>query len=181
MAIFAISMPLRCRWSRCEPVVGGPEQETPAIPAYRAAPRLRSTSRRCRWVSRSIPASMKRRLLALSLSGKPLLSRLLSGSGVDDPDAYFFEHYACGSERNYTNYCNPGLEKMYEQQSIEPDQTKRKQLVWEIDRRLQEDAARPMIFNYRLGTCRSPVVHGITIMVNSLFNGWRFEDAWLGQ
>jgi hypothetical protein len=27
----------------------------------------------------------------------------LSGSGVDDPDAYFFEHYACGSEHNYTN------------------------------------------------------------------------------
>ena len=47
----------------------------------------------------------------------------LSGSGVDDPDAYFFEHYACGSERNYTNYCNPELEKMYEQQSIEPDRT----------------------------------------------------------
>ncbi|HMD66161.1 MAG TPA: ABC transporter substrate-binding protein [Stellaceae bacterium] len=105
----------------------------------------------------------------------------LSGSGVDDPDAYFFEHYACGSERNYTNYCNPELEKMYVQQSIETDQTKRKQLVWEIDRRLTEDAARPMIFNYRLGTCRSPAVHGITIMVNSLFNGWRFEDAWLGQ
>ena len=36
----------------------------------------------------------------------------LSGSGVDDPDAYFYEHYACGSERNYTNYCNPELEKM---------------------------------------------------------------------
>jgi peptide/nickel transport system substrate-binding protein len=105
----------------------------------------------------------------------------LSGSGVDDPDAYFFEHYACGSERNYTNYCNPELEKMYEQQSMETDQTKRKQLVWEIDRRLQEDAARPMIFDYRLGTCRSRAVHGVTIMVNSLFNGWRFEDAWLGQ
>jgi hypothetical protein len=35
----------------------------------------------------------------------------LSGSGVDDQDAYFYEHYACGSERNYTNYCNPELEK----------------------------------------------------------------------
>src|ERR1700731_1720511 len=69
----------------------------------------------------------------------------LSGSGVDDPDAYFFEHYACGSERNYTNYCNPELEKMYERKSIEPDQEKRKKLVWEIDRRLQEDAARPLI------------------------------------
>jgi hypothetical protein len=38
-----------------------------------------------------------------------------------------------------------------------------------------------MIFNYRLGTCRSSAAHGTTIMVNSLFNGWRFEDAWLDQ
>src|SRR5437016_11151461 len=105
----------------------------------------------------------------------------LSGSGVDDPDAYFYEHYACGSERNYTNYCNPELEKMYEQQSIEADQDKRKKLVWEIDRRLTEDGARPIIFNYRLGTCRYPQVHGVTIMVNSVFNGWRFENARLGQ
>jgi peptide/nickel transport system substrate-binding protein len=36
-----------------------------------------------------------------------------------------------------------------------------------------------MIFNYRLATCHYPRVRGITIMVNSLFNGWRFEDAWL--
>jgi peptide/nickel transport system substrate-binding protein len=77
----------------------------------------------------------------------------LSGSGVDDPDAYFYEHYACGSERNYTNYCNPELEKMYEQQSVEPSQEKRKKLVWEIDRQLQEDTARPIIYQYRLGTC----------------------------
>ncbi|MGE0259709.1 MAG: ABC transporter substrate-binding protein, partial [Alphaproteobacteria bacterium] len=60
-----------------------------------------------------------------------MLAANLSGSGVDDPDAYFCEHYACGSERNYTNYCNAELEKMYEQQSREPDQEKRKQIVWE--------------------------------------------------
>jgi len=108
-----------------------------------------------------------------------MLGANLSGSGVDDPDAYFFEHYACGSERNYTGYCNQELEKMFVQQSEERDQDKRRKLVWEIDRQLQEDAARPMIFNYRLATCRYPRVHGITIMVNSLFNGWRFEDAWL--
>jgi peptide/nickel transport system substrate-binding protein len=105
----------------------------------------------------------------------------LSGSGVDDPDAYFYEHYACGSERNYTNYCNPELEKMYDQQSVEADQEKRKKLVWEIDRRLQEDAARPMVYQYDLATCRYPRVHGVTVMVNSIFNGWRFEDTWLDQ
>jgi peptide/nickel transport system substrate-binding protein len=83
-----------------------------------------------------------------------MLGANLSGSGVDDPDAYFFEHYACGSERNYTNYCNPELEKMYEQQSMERDQDKRKKLVWEVDRRLQEDAARPLGRNLMEGRAR---------------------------
>ena len=61
------------------------------------------------------------------------------GVGADDPDAQFYENYACGSQRNYTGYCNPDLQKMFEQQSMEADQEKRKRLVWEIDRRLQED------------------------------------------
>ena len=103
----------------------------------------------------------------------------LSGSGADDPDAYFYEHYACGSERNYTNYCNPELEKQFEQQSMEADPGKRAKLVWEIDKKLQEDGARPIIFHYHGGTCRWPRVHGITVMTNSIFNGWRFDDAWL--
>jgi hypothetical protein len=46
---------------------------------------------------------------------------------------------------------------------------------------LQEDAARPIIYQYRLGTCHYPRVHGITVMVNNLLNGWRFEEAWLDQ
>jgi len=105
----------------------------------------------------------------------------LTGSGVDDPDAYFFEHYACGSERNYTNYCNPELEKMYVQQSEETDQDKRKKLVWEIDRRLTEDGARPIVYRYDLATCHYPRVHGVTTMVNSIFNSWRFDEAWLDK
>jgi peptide/nickel transport system substrate-binding protein len=103
----------------------------------------------------------------------------LTGSGVDDPDAYFFEHYACGSERNYTNYCNPELEKLYVKQSEEPDQEKRKKLVWEIDKKLTEDGARPILYRYALATCHYPRVHNVTTQVNSIFNAWRFEDAWL--
>ncbi|MGE5271535.1 MAG: ABC transporter substrate-binding protein [Thiohalocapsa sp.] len=103
----------------------------------------------------------------------------LTGSGVDDPDAYFYEHYACGSQRNYTNYCNPELEKLYEKQSMEPDFEKRKHLVWEIDKKLTEDGARPILYRYDLGTCWYKRVHGLTVMVNSIFNGWRFEDVWL--
>jgi hypothetical protein len=47
-----------------------------------------------------------------------------------------------------------------------------------LERSTSQDKLR---LNPRKATCRSPAVHGITIMVNSLFNGWRFEDAWLGQ
>jgi peptide/nickel transport system substrate-binding protein len=92
-----------------------------------------------------------------------------------------YENYACGSQRNYTGYCNPELQKMFDQQSMETDQEKRKQLVWEIDRRLQEDQARPVIYHLRFATCWQPRVKGLRMMVNSVFNGWRFEDVWLDE
>jgi ABC-type transport system substrate-binding protein len=37
----------------------------------------------------------------------------LSGSAVDDPDVTFFEGYACGSLRNYNNYCNLELTRLF--------------------------------------------------------------------
>jgi peptide/nickel transport system substrate-binding protein len=103
----------------------------------------------------------------------------LTGNAVDDPDQNFYENYACGSERNVTDYCNKDLEKLFDQQSRETDLEKRKKLVWEIDRKLQEDMARPIIYHQRAATCWWPRVHGLTIMVNSSYNGWRFEDVWL--
>jgi peptide/nickel transport system substrate-binding protein len=102
-------------------------------------------------------------------------------SAVDDPDEQFYENYTCGSERNYTGYCNRGLEELFDQQSMETDQEKRKKLVWEIDKKLQEDGARPIISHNRNATCWQPHVKGLTMMVNSLFNGWRFEDVWLDK
>src|SRR6202171_5238321 len=103
----------------------------------------------------------------------------LTGVGADDPDAQFYENYACGSQRNYTGYCNPDLQKLFDQQSMEADQEKRKRLVWEIDRRLQEDQARPIVYHLRFATCWQPRVRGLRMMVNSVFNGWRFEDVWV--
>jgi peptide/nickel transport system substrate-binding protein len=105
----------------------------------------------------------------------------LTAAAVDDPDQQFFENYACGAERNITGYCNPELEKEFVRQSVETDPEKRKELVWQIDRRLQEDGARPIIFHYRAASCRWPHVKGLTIMVNSIYNGWRFEDVWLDK
>jgi peptide/nickel transport system substrate-binding protein len=105
----------------------------------------------------------------------------LGASGVDDPDQQFYQNYACGSALNVTGYCNKEMERLFDRQSMEADQQKRKELVWEIDRRLQQEGARPIIFYYSAATCHQPYVKGLTIMVNSIYNGWRMEDVWLDR
>ena len=44
-----------------------------------------------------------------------------------------------------------------------------------------QDAVRPMIYYMRGGTCWRPEVKNMTIMVNSIYNGWRMEDVWLDR
>jgi peptide/nickel transport system substrate-binding protein len=102
-------------------------------------------------------------------------------SGVDDPDQMYYENYVCGAARNYTGYCSPELDKLVNQQSMEANPQKRKEIVWQIERKLAEAAVRPVLF-YPVGaTCREPWVKGLTIMTNSIYNEWRMEDVWLDK
>ena len=71
------------------------------------------------------------------------------------------------------------LKDLFHRQSRETDQARRKELVWDIDTKLQEERARPVIFHTRGATCWHPRVKGLTTMVNSMVNGWRMEDGWL--
>src|SRR5262249_16752345 len=64
---------------------------------------------------------------------------------VDDPDGNMVENYSCNSERNYTQYCNAEVDKLLAAQSRELDKEKRKKIVWDIERILVEDAARPVV------------------------------------
>ncbi|HEX4615327.1 MAG TPA: ABC transporter substrate-binding protein [Stellaceae bacterium] len=103
------------------------------------------------------------------------------GTAVDDPDVYFSQNYVCSSARNYMGYCDKEFDKMVEQQSMEPDPGKRKKLAWDADYKLQQDLARPIIYHLRAATCWQPEVKGLTMMTNSQYNGWRFEDVWLDK
>ena len=102
------------------------------------------------------------------------------GNGVDDPDQTYWENYVCGS-RTYMDYCNKEVDALVTQQSQERDQAKRKLIAWEIDKKLTNDAVRPMLYYLRSGTCMRPAVKNMTIMVNSIYNGWRMEDVWLAK
>ena len=71
-----------------------------------------------------------------------------------------FENYLCGSERNYTGYCNPELEKLFHQQSMMTDQDAAAEAGLGDRRKLQEDGARPVIYHGQGGTCWWPHVKG---------------------
>jgi len=119
------------------------------------------------------PAKVAKKQYAVGLN--------LTGAGVDDPDVQFYENYVCKSIRNYSGYCNHAIDVLIDQQSQETDTAKRKQLVWQIDKQLQEDVARPIIMHLIGATCWWPQVKNLTPMVNSIYNGWRMEDVWLDK
>ena len=105
----------------------------------------------------------------------------LTAAGLDDPDVNFYENYACGSERNYTKYCNPEVDALIEEQSRETDLSKRKGLVWTIERKLAEDVARPIISQNVTGLCWQPYVKNFRLHHNNIYNNWRFDDVWLDR
>jgi peptide/nickel transport system substrate-binding protein len=101
-----------------------------------------------------------------------------SGPG---PDPTLDQFFGCGSSVNWDGYCNPEVDKMIEQQSMEGDPARRKQILWAIERKLAEDVARPIIFHNRSATCWQPYVKGPTMMVDSITNSNRQEDWWLDK
>jgi peptide/nickel transport system substrate-binding protein len=105
----------------------------------------------------------------------------LTGAAVDDPDSMLKENYACGSENNFAKYCDAQVEELLDRQSHEADAGKRKALVWEIERRLAEDAANPIIHHNVGYGCWHPHLKGYVQRENDIYSNWRSEDVWLDK
>ncbi len=54
-------------------------------------------------------------------------------------------------------------------------------MVWQIERMLNDDLARPVIYHDRAATCWWPYVKGFVGHENSIYNNWRFEYVWLDK
>ena len=105
----------------------------------------------------------------------------VTGVSVDDPDGNIVENYSCKSERNYTQYCNAEVDKLLAAQSRELDKEKRRKIVWDIERLLVDDAARPNIISNVAVNCWQPYVRNYNPHDNSQYNSLRFEDVWLDK
>jgi peptide/nickel transport system substrate-binding protein len=104
----------------------------------------------------------------------------LTGIGADDPDANLYENFACGSPRNYTGYCDELVMKQFDAQSQELDPKKRLAMVVEIQKKLEQDVARPTIswrlhYHLQWQHVRNLVPH------QSIYNWGRMQEVWLDR
>lgn len=101
------------------------------------------------------------------------------GAAVDDSDVVFYENYACGSQRNYSNICDRGLPAKIDAQSAVTDPVRRHELVQQLDVEIQKEGLLPVLSYTVGGMCWQPVVQGYTPSSNGNFNNFRMEDVWL--
>ena len=114
---------------------------------------------------------------AMATRGDYQIGANLTGLGIDDPDANFYENYACGSPRNYSHHCSEPVMKLIDQQSQEVNQQKRFEMVLALQKKVEEDAARP-ILDWRLDYFSHwPYVHNM-IPQNNIYNFGRMQDVW---
>ena len=67
------------------------------------------------------------------------------GTKLNDPDGVLFEFYYCGSDRNYSDYCDRDISDKIEQQSAITDPVTRRELVWDIQELIWESAFIPQL------------------------------------
>jgi peptide/nickel transport system substrate-binding protein len=151
------------------------------LPDFRDPASIASDQLKNVWMDSEVDAVETANFLPRLMRSDFVIALTAIGSGLDDPDQNFYENYICDSKRNYTRYCSHEVDSMIDQQSMETDPTKRHELVWKIDRRIQEDVARPILYYMRKATCWSPAVNGLKLQVNSIYNGWRMEDVWVNR
>src|SRR6266704_3294627 len=114
---------------------------------------------------------------AMATRGDYRIGANLTGLGVDDPDANLYENFACGSPRNYSFYCDEHVMKMIDQQSQELNPQKRLEMLAALQKKLEEDAARP-ILDWKLDYFTVwPHVHNM-IPHNNIYNFGRMTDVW---
>ncbi len=117
---------------------------------------------------------------AMATRGDYQIGANLTGVGTDDPDANFYENYACLSPRNYSQYCSEEVMKMFDRQSQELDPKKRLELVIAIQKRLEQDAPRPILAQRLDYFAHWPYVKGL-VPHNDVYNFSRFQDVWLDK
>ncbi len=108
------------------------------------------------------------------------LGSSIAGYGVDDPDSILSESFLCKSARNYQGSCNEEVDRLIAQQSQELDGKKRLALLVRIQKKIEEDAARPVLAWRFDHFAHAPRVKNL-VPHHTPYSYGRMEDVWLDR
>jgi peptide/nickel transport system substrate-binding protein len=104
---------------------------------------------------------------------------IMNAPPYDDPDAFFGARMP-GAQRNVTHYEDPEVSRLYEQQSRELDPMKRRELVWQLESHIWQNAywgkgdwqTKLYVLSKRIQNYIPHPTH---------FTNVKFQDVWLSQ
>ncbi|MEK7874464.1 MAG: ABC transporter substrate-binding protein, partial [Chloroflexota bacterium] len=127
-------------------------------------------------IVRQYPAQFNEALAggAYEMTGQPTVAP------VWDPDVYL-GMYVTGDPQNFGTFSDAQVDELYQRQSQTADREQRRQLVWQLQRRLMETVP-AIVYVHREFT------HAAVSQVRNyegprplLYDNLRFEDVWLAQ
>jgi peptide/nickel transport system substrate-binding protein len=98
---------------------------------------------------------------------------------LDDPDSVLPSHYSCGGAENFPGLCDAGLDALIAQQSAEPDENRRSELLDEIERTIWQKDSKIW---FQWSARRTPVwknVIGLEPGGPSLYQGRALDEVYL--
>jgi peptide/nickel transport system substrate-binding protein len=100
---------------------------------------------------------------------------------VDDPDTAFSIGYLCRSPRNYSQYCDPEIDALFERQSRATDPAERRRLVWELEKKVLVGHSKIMLGRLEVWWA----LYWRTVRNfkhrSNLYNFERRDDTWLAE
>jgi peptide/nickel transport system substrate-binding protein len=152
-----------------------------SIPSYMVGASLVADQLRTIYIDGEIEPKEYTVFTGALVKGAYTLAFHTTGAAVDDPDIVLYENYMCNSVRNYTHYCNRDIEAQIIEQSATADLKKRKQLVQQIDLALQQNFARPTLYQTLSTQCWHPYVKGFVRASNGIYTHNRLENVWMDK
>ncbi|MDO8531230.1 MAG: ABC transporter substrate-binding protein [Dehalococcoidia bacterium] len=100
-------------------------------------------------------------------------------SPIDDPDVYL-SFYVTGNSENYGKFSDKQVDDLYARQSREVDTVKRKDLAFQLQRRLMELAPAVVHLHRQYPGAAWPELRGYK-GPGKLYDNYKYEDVWLAR
>ena len=102
-------------------------------------------------------------------------------AGVINPSLFYGNFFLCKAPANYSNYCDKDFDALYAAQLSEPNEAKRREIVWQMERKVLTDLPRVPVRYVSEGMAWWPWVKNFHDVDPGYYNNVTMEEVWLDR